>query len=168
MALAIVVIAASRWIRHRLIRCSLLMLFCAACSVALCYCQVEHLLVPARSGSGNRLTGQMQGFRCRHALHPGSRWSASEDSIAKIICVRKDYLHISKNICYSASMSTFEKLVKHFGSAAAIAEHYGVKYETVRLWKHNGLPAIRALDFERDTKGKVTIREVLESSRQAA
>jgi len=65
-------------------------------------------------------------------------------------------------------MTAFDKLVKHFGSQAEIAEHYNVSGETVRLWKHNGLPANRALDFERDTKGAVTIREVLESSRGAA
>lgn len=65
-------------------------------------------------------------------------------------------------------MNAFDKLVKHFGSQAEIADHYGISGETVRLWKHNGLPANRALDFERDTKGGVTIREVLESSREAA
>lgn len=69
---------------------------------------------------------------------------------------------------YHWHMNAFQKLVKHFGSKAAIADHYKVSGETVRLWKHNGLPAIRALDFERDTNGKVSIREVLESSRQAA
>lgn len=66
------------------------------------------------------------------------------------------------------AMSAFDKLVKFFGSQAALADHYGVSGETVRLWKHNGLPANRALDFERDTKGAVTIREVLESGRAAA
>ena len=65
-------------------------------------------------------------------------------------------------------MTAFDKLVNHFGSQGAIADHYEVSGETVRLWKHNGLPANRALDFERETGGAVTIREVLESSRDAA
>lgn len=65
-------------------------------------------------------------------------------------------------------MNAFDKLVEYFGSQASIADHYGVSGETVRLWKHNGLPANRALAFEHDTGGKVSIREVLESSREAA
>lgn len=66
-------------------------------------------------------------------------------------------------------MNAFDKLVEHFGSTSAIADHYGVSGETVRLWKHNGLPPGRALEIERDTLGKVTIRDVLEScSKEAA
>jgi DNA-binding transcriptional regulator YdaS (Cro superfamily) len=65
-------------------------------------------------------------------------------------------------------MNAFDKLVKHFGSPAEIADHYGVSGETVRLWKHNGLPANRALEIEKDTEGAVTIRDVLESSAKEA
>lgn len=63
-------------------------------------------------------------------------------------------------------MNAFEKLKSHFGSVREIAIYYGLSDETVRLWGIDGLPPGRALDFENDTGGKVTIREVLEHKRQ--
>lgn len=64
--------------------------------------------------------------------------------------------------------NAFDKLKDHFGSIRAIAEHYGLSDETVRLWGIDGLPPSRALDFEEDTGGKITIREVLEHKRAAS
>lgn len=62
-------------------------------------------------------------------------------------------------------MSAYQKLLDHYGSARAIREKYGVTRETVRLWKMRGLPSKLALQFESDTGGVLTIREVLESKR---
>lgn len=65
-------------------------------------------------------------------------------------------------------MDAYQKLLDHFKTPKAIRERYGVTRETVRLWKKRGLPSDRALEFERDTGGVLTIREVLESKQVAA
>jgi DNA-binding transcriptional regulator YdaS (Cro superfamily) len=74
----------------------------------------------------------------------------------------------SKSVWQNHYMNAYTKLVNFFGSTGAVVRFYGVSRETVRLWKTRGLPPERALAFERDTGGAVTIREVLESKEQAA
>lgn len=70
---------------------------------------------------------------------------------------------MANGICYHVRMDAYQKLLKHFGTIAAVSRHFNRHRETVRLWKFNGLPPELALDIEQATDGKVTIREVLES-----
>lgn len=62
------------------------------------------------------------------------------------------------------------KLIERFGgSRAAVATHFGVSPEAVRLWLKNGIPPERALDAEIATRGTeqaVTALEVLLYAKQ--
>jgi len=78
------------------------------------------------------------------------------------------YLDIAKKGRQYYGMTAYQKLLDHYGSARAIREKYGVTRETVRLWKVRGLPSKLALQFESDTGGALTIREVLESKQVSA
>lgn len=63
-----------------------------------------------------------------------------------------------------------QKLVQRFnGSRSAVAEHFKVSTETVRLWLKNGIPPERALEAEEGTRGTefaITAIEVLLYAKQ--
>ena len=58
-------------------------------------------------------------------------------------------------------MTAFEKLHDIYKTQDAIAKAFKVKRQTVGLWKRDGIPAIRAKEVQRITKGKVTILDVI-------
>lgn len=59
-------------------------------------------------------------------------------------------------------MNPAHKLIpRHFPSTAAIAAHFGISPEAVRLWFRNGIPTLQALEVERVTKGKIKAMEIL-------
>lgn len=58
-------------------------------------------------------------------------------------------------------MSAFQKLHDIYKTQDAIAKAFKVKRQTVGLWKKDGIPAIRAAQVEKITKGKVTILDVI-------
>ena len=60
-------------------------------------------------------------------------------------------------------MSAFEKLHQIYGTQEAIAKAFKVKRQTVGVWKKSGIPAKRAKQVEKVTKGKVTILDVIAS-----
>lgn len=48
-----------------------------------------------------------------------------------------------------------ERLVAYFGSNTAVADHFGISREAVRLWVKNFIPPDRALEVEETTRGTV-------------
>lgn len=61
------------------------------------------------------------------------------------------------------------KLVQRFGGRSAVAEHFKLSPEAVRLWLKKGIPPERALDAEEATRGTehaITAIEVLLYARQ--
>jgi len=58
-------------------------------------------------------------------------------------------------------MSAFKKLHDYYGSHDAIAEAFKVERQNVTHWKKKGIPAKRALEVEKKTKGAVTAMDVL-------
>lgn len=59
-------------------------------------------------------------------------------------------------------MTAYEKLHQIYGTQEAIAKAFKVERNTVTFWKKNGIPAIRAKQVEKITKGKVTILDVIQ------
>lgn len=47
-----------------------------------------------------------------------------------------------------------QELIKHFGNKRRMAIALGVDAAAVAWWARNGLPALRAIQIERITKGK--------------
>jgi DNA-binding transcriptional regulator YdaS (Cro superfamily) len=61
--------------------------------------------------------------------------------------------------------NVFERLVSHLGSQAALASAFDVTPQAVSRWKRLGkIPANRALDVEKLTKGAIPAREVLKAT----
>lgn len=58
-------------------------------------------------------------------------------------------------------MTAFEKLHKYFGTHELIAKAFGLKTQAITYWKVSGIPADRALEVEKLTKGQVTALDVL-------
>jgi hypothetical protein len=59
------------------------------------------------------------------------------------------------------NMTAFDKLHDIYKTQEAIAKAFKVKRQTIGLWKKNGIPAIRAAQVERLTKGKVSILDII-------
>lgn len=49
---------------------------------------------------------------------------------------------------------TFDEIVEHFGSQAAMADALGVDRAAVSQWRVAGLPPFRAIQIETITRGK--------------
>jgi hypothetical protein len=61
------------------------------------------------------------------------------------------------------------KLIKLYGSNAAVGRQFSVSGEAVRMWLKNGIPAERALDVEdatRESAYPISAMEVLLFSKQ--
>lgn len=61
------------------------------------------------------------------------------------------------------------RLVERFGSNSAVAEHFKVSREAVRLWVKNGIPPDRALEVEEATRGTrfaIKATEILQYAKQ--
>jgi len=58
-------------------------------------------------------------------------------------------------------MTVFEKLHKIYKTHDAIAEAFNLTRQGVGSWKRKGIPADRALEVERVTRGKITAIDVL-------
>jgi GTP1/Obg family GTP-binding protein len=58
-------------------------------------------------------------------------------------------------------MTAFEKLHGIYKTQEGIAKAFKVTRQTIGLWKRDGVPAIRAAEVEKVTKGKVTILDVI-------
>jgi len=58
-------------------------------------------------------------------------------------------------------MTAFKKLHDYFKTHDKIAEVFNVERQAVTHWKRDGIPAKRALEVEKKTKGAVTAMDVL-------
>ena len=58
-------------------------------------------------------------------------------------------------------MTAFEKLLAIYGTHEKLAKAFKVKTQAMTYWKKNGVPAIRAKQVEKVTKGEVTMIDVL-------
>lgn len=58
-------------------------------------------------------------------------------------------------------MTAFQKLHDIYKTQEAIAEVFNLTRQAVGIWKKKGIPASRALEIEKVTKGKVTAMDVL-------
>lgn len=58
-------------------------------------------------------------------------------------------------------MTAFEKLHEIYKTQEAIADVFKLTRQGVGQWKRKGIPANRALEVEKKTKGKITAIDVL-------
>lgn len=58
-------------------------------------------------------------------------------------------------------MKAFDKLHQLYGTQEAIATAFKLTRQGVGIWKRRGIPASRALQVEKVTKGQVTALDVL-------
>ena len=58
-------------------------------------------------------------------------------------------------------MTAYEKLHEIYGTQEKIAKAFKVTRNAITIWKRTGIPAIRAAEVEKVTKGKVTILDVI-------
>lgn len=59
-------------------------------------------------------------------------------------------------------MTAYEKLHEIYKTQEAIAKAFKLTRQGVGHWKRNGIPADRALQIQKVTKGKVTILDVIQ------
>ena len=64
-------------------------------------------------------------------------------------------------------MTPEQKFLLIFGTKTGAAKAFGVTYETIRLWCHEGLPLRRAVEIERKTHGDITAEEILKAHKAA-
>lgn len=57
-------------------------------------------------------------------------------------------------------MEVLERAIKEAGGLTTFALRIGVKPQVVVNWRARGIPAVRVLDIERATEGKVTRHEL--------
>ena len=60
-----------------------------------------------------------------------------------------------------ATSGSYNKLKVIYPTDDLMAEAFGVTRQNILNWKTNGIPAGRALEVEKKTKGKVTAMDVL-------
>ena len=58
-------------------------------------------------------------------------------------------------------MNAFQKLHDYYKTHDAIAAAFKMERTNVTAWKKNGIPANRALEIEKKTRGKITAMDVL-------
>lgn len=58
-------------------------------------------------------------------------------------------------------MSSFDKLMKIYKTHEAIAQAFKVERQAITRWKRFGIPAKRAIEVERKTKGVISAMDVL-------
>ena len=57
--------------------------------------------------------------------------------------------------------TVFEKLHDHYKNHDAIAKAFNMTRQAVTIWKQKGIPANRALEVEKKTRGAITAMDVL-------
>lgn len=54
-----------------------------------------------------------------------------------------------------------EKIIKHFGSAKALAKELGVTESAVSQWWDKGIPPARAIEIEQLTNGEIKAIDIV-------